>query len=116
MIGFPAMGEYTMMLEDAVFKPTGNSQVVAATSISAQDAMKGDYDGKLVQMQGRLVSKDLTSEDPRLLMSSGGLFYFAVLPRGTEAEQIASWPVGSKVQLTGICSVQVDKYLSTRCV
>src|SRR6202035_5180079 len=42
VVGFPAMGEYAMMLEDAVFKPTGNSQVVAATSISAQDAMKGD--------------------------------------------------------------------------
>jgi PAS domain S-box-containing protein len=114
VIGFPAMGEYSMMLEDVVFRLTGNSQVVAATSISAQDAMKGDYDGKLVQTQGRLVSKDLTSEDPRLLMSSGGLFYFGVLPRGTEAEEIASWPVGSEVQLTGICSVQVDKYLSTQ--
>ncbi len=113
-VGFPAMGEYAVMLEDAVFKPEGPGPVIAAAPVTAQDALKGNYDAKLVQIQGRLVNKDLTSEYPTLVMSSGGMLFLAVLPSGTKAQEVASWRVGSEVQLTGVCSVQVDKYLSAQ--
>ena len=114
VVGFPAMGEYSLMLEDAVFKPDGSGQPIAAASVTVQDAMKGDFDAKLVQIQGRLVNLDLASEYPTLVMSSGGMLFFAPLPSETKAEEIASWPVGSELQLTGVCSVQVDKYLSAQ--
>ena len=114
VVGFPAMGEYTLMLEDAVFKPEGSGPAIAATSVTAQGAMKGDFDANLVQIQGLLVNQDLTSEYPTLVMSSGGMLFLAVLPSGTNAEEIASWRVGSELQLTGVCSVQVDKYLSAQ--
>src|SRR5271157_69630 len=113
-VGFPAMGEYTVMLEDAVFKPEGSGRAIAATSVTAQDAMKGDYDAKLVQIRGRLVNQDLASEYPTLVMSSGGLLFLAVLPSGTRAEEVVSWRVGSELRLTGVCSVQVNKYLSSQ--
>jgi signal transduction histidine kinase/DNA-binding response OmpR family regulator len=111
-VGFPAMGEYTLMLEDAVFKREGPGPAILATPVTAPDAMKGEYDAKLVQIQGRLVNQDLTSENPALVMSSGGMLFLAVLPMGTTAKEMASWQVGSELQLTGVCSVQVDKYLS----
>jgi len=114
VVGFPAMGEYTLMLEDAVFKLQGSGQPVAAASITVQDAMKSDYDAKLVRIDGQLVNQDLTSGDPTLVMSSGGTLFFAVLPRGSQTAEIASWRVGSKLRLTGVCSVQVDKYLSVQ--
>jgi PAS domain S-box-containing protein len=114
VVGFPAMGEYSLMLEDAVFMPKGSGQAIAATSITVRDAMKGDYDAKLIQIQGRLVSQDPTSEYPTLVMSSGGMSFFALLPSGTEAAKVAFWRAGSELQLTGVCSVQVDKYLSAQ--
>jgi PAS domain S-box-containing protein len=114
VVGFPAMGEYTLMLEDAVFKHQGTGQPIAATSVTAQDAMTGDHDAKLVQIDGQLVSKDLTSAYPTLVMSSGGMSFFAVLPSGTGAREIASWGAGSEFQLTGVCTVQVDKSLSAQ--
>src|SRR5579859_299514 len=110
VVGFPAMGEYSMMLEDAVFKPEGSNRAIAASSITAQDAMKGDYDAKLVQIRGRLVSQDLTEGYPTLVMSSGGTSFFALLPSGIQT--LSSWRTGSELLLTGVCSVQVDKYLS----
>ena len=113
MVGFPAMGEYSLMLEDVVFKATGSGRDIACP-ISGQDAMKGDYDAKLIQIKGRLVNQDQTSEYPTLVMSSGGILFFAMLPSGTIPEKMAAWQPGSELQLTGICSVQVDKYLSTQ--
>ncbi|MFZ0964579.1 MAG: PAS domain S-box protein, partial [Terriglobia bacterium] len=117
-VGFPAMGEYAVMLEDAAFKREGSSPALAAAPVTAQDALKGDYDAKLIQIQGRLENLDLnigqTSEHPTLVMSSGGMFFLAVLPSGTKAQEVASGRVGSELQLTGVCSVQVDKYLSAQ--
>jgi len=114
VIGFPAMGEYSLMLEDAVFLPRVRGQAIAATPITAAGAMKGDYDAKLVKIQGHLVNLDLTSENPTLVMSSGGIFFFARLPSRTTPAQIASWRIGSTLQLIGVCSVQVDKYQSAQ--
>jgi signal transduction histidine kinase/CheY-like chemotaxis protein len=114
VVGFPAMGEYSLMLEDVVLRPTGSGRAIAAKPITIQDAMKGDYDAKLIQIKARLVSQDQTSEYPTLVMSSGGMFFFALLPAGTKSERIAAWQTGSELQLTGICSVQVDKYLSAQ--
>jgi PAS domain S-box-containing protein len=114
LAGFPAMGEYTLRLEDALFDLQSSGQAVAATPITERDAMKGDYDAKLVQIDAQLVNQDLTSEYPTLVMSSGGMLFFAVLPTGTQAGEIASWRAGSELRLTGVCSVQVDKYLSAQ--
>jgi diguanylate cyclase (GGDEF)-like protein len=90
VVGFPAMGDYTLMIEDAVFRREGGGQAVAAVFVTAQEAMKGDYDAKFVKIQ----------------------VFLAVLPVGAKTGEIASWRVGSELQLTGVCSVQVDKYLS----
>ncbi len=114
VVGFPAMGEYSLMLEDAFFRAKGSGRAVSPTPITVHDALKGDYDAKLVQIHGRLVSQDLTSEYPTLMMSAGGQVFLALLPAGTKAETIASWRPGSELQLSGICSVQVDKNLSAQ--
>ena len=114
VVGFPALGDYSLMLEDAVFKPEGSGAAIAATSITVQDALKGDYDAKLVQIRGHLVNQDLTTEYPTLVMSSEGMVFLALLPSGTNTESLASWRAGSELQLAGICSVQVDKTLSAQ--
>jgi hypothetical protein len=113
-VGFPAMGESSAMLEDAIFKLQGSAQSTIPTpSITAQDAMTGDYDAKLVQIQGHLVNQDLSSENPTLVMSSGGMLFFAVLPKrnqsrgdtGVLAGQAASWnsPESARWKWISIC-------------
>ncbi len=114
LVGFPAVGEYSVMLEEPVIKPQGVGHGIAAVPITSQDAMKGDDDAKLVKITGKLVNRDITSENPTLLMSSGGMLFFSILPSGTQAAEAAIWRLGSELQLTGICSVQVDKYLSAQ--
>jgi len=114
VVGFPAMGEYSLMLEDAVFRPVNGGPAVAAALVTAQDALKGEHDGQLIRIAGQLVNQDLTSADPTLVMSSAGMDFFAVLPSGTNAEEISSWRPGSELELTGICAMEVDKYLSAQ--
>jgi diguanylate cyclase (GGDEF)-like protein/PAS domain S-box-containing protein len=112
--GFPALGEYAGTLEDAVFKRVGTGQVVDAATVTAQEAMKGDYDARLIRIRGKLVNRDSTAENPTLVLVSQGTFFMAALPSGTKAGELASWPAGSELQLDGVCSVQVDKYQSAQ--
>jgi diguanylate cyclase (GGDEF)-like protein len=112
--GFPAMGEFGSTLEDAVFRRAGSGRPVDASPITAREAMKGDDDARLIQIRGRLVDVDLTSQYPTLMMSSEGTVFQAILPAEVNRAGMASWLAGSELQLTGICSVQVDKYLSAQ--
>jgi len=114
VVGFPAMGEYSLMLEDAVLRPENGGPTVAAALVTAQEALKGEHDGQLIRIAGKLVNQDLTSADPTLVMSSGGMLFFAVLPGGTNVADISAWRPGSELELTGICAMEVDKYLSAQ--
>ncbi len=106
VVGFPVSSGYIPTLEDAIFRPAGSSQPVRAVPITAELAMVGDHDAELVQIQGRVVHTELTAKDPTFVLSSAGILFSAVLPSGST--EVPHWRPDSKLQLTGICSVQID--------
>ena len=106
VVGFPMSSGYAATLEDVIFRPAGAGQPVKPVPITAEQAMKGDQDAKLVQIQGTLVHTDLTSKDQMLVLSSAGAVFSAVVPSGSS--EVLSLTPGSKLRLTGICSVQID--------
>jgi len=55
-----------------------------------------------------LIGNDLASSDLNLMLSSGDTVFAAVLPQGMIAKNINPWIIGSKLRVTGICSIQID--------
>ncbi len=108
VIGFPATGEYTPTLEHAVFRAAGKGRPVAVIPITAAQAVSGNYDARLVRIQGQLISQNRAASDPALMLSSGGFLFPAILPHGVKVDEMPAWKEGSTVTLTGICSVQID--------
>lgn len=112
VVGFPAVGDYTPTMTDATFQPLGRGQPVAARPVTAEQAFGGSYDAALVQIEGRLIGWDHATQDPTLVLSSGNFLFPVVLPAGTEGgssgNPTPAWQDGSKLRVTGICSVQVD--------
>ena len=109
--GFPVVGDYTPTMTDATFKPLGGGQPIAAKPVTAEQAFGGGYDAALVQIEGRLIGWDRATEDPTLVLSSGDFLFSVVLPGvsgGSRANSLLQWRDGSKLLVTGICSVQVD--------
>jgi diguanylate cyclase (GGDEF)-like protein len=104
--GFPVSSGYIPTLEDAIFRPAGADQPVRASPITAEQAMAGDHDAEMVQIRGTLVQSDLTAKDQSLVLSSAGILFSVVLLKGPG--EIPAWTSGSKVQVTGICSIQID--------
>jgi signal transduction histidine kinase/CheY-like chemotaxis protein len=106
VVGFPVAGGYTPTLEDAIFYKSGKGQPVRAVPITIQEALVGEHDSRLVQMQGQLVDQDRAAKDPTLVLSSGAGMFSAVL--ASDSGVMPEWKPGSKLLLTGICSVQID--------
>jgi two-component system cell cycle sensor histidine kinase/response regulator CckA len=81
-------------------------------SISAAQAIQGDLDGKLVQLDAELIGLDSAAAVPTLMLRSGGRVFPAILPPDTPLGAQLRRKEGSIVRITGVCNVQVDS-LST---
>ena len=108
VVGFPAAGDYTPVLEDALFRRIDTGPSPQPIEISAAQALAGGFDTHLVRIKARLLNITTHATDPVLVFQSGRTV-FDVQMRGTDWK--AKFPKlepGSQIQLTGICSVNVD--------
>jgi signal transduction histidine kinase len=103
--GFPIRGDYTPILEDAVFQSAGsegraNPRKVARLS----DALNNDAD--LVELEAQLTEIRASVEECSLRLSDGGESFKAVLyDRPANWQAPSGWQVGSRLRLRGICAV-----------
>ena len=113
LLGFVALGGYRPTLEDAVYRPATRPEVAGKPiSISAEQALSGDYDAELVRLDGVLIGRDLTAGVATLVLSSGHLIYSVTLPPGDKGTQLNAIPVGASLRLTGLCAVKLDNLKS----
>jgi PAS domain S-box-containing protein len=106
--GFPAGGGFTPTMTNATFRLAGAGQPVLPVPVTAAQAMRGDHDSALVQVEGRLIGLDNTAAEPALSIRSGSTLFAAVLPRTMTGDAVPHLSEGSRLRITGICSVQVD--------
>ncbi len=109
VIGFPAISHYKPTLEDVSFRiSAAPPTVVAARSVSATQALAENHDGELVQIEGELLGQDRATGQLTLILRAGNFLIPAILPRDPGPSESASWKDGSRLQITGICNVQVN--------
>jgi len=109
VVGFPAIDLFKPSLEDAVFRPTGRTAPLPPpVTITPDKAVKGDLDGKLVQIDAELIGRDVAASDPTLMLRAGGILFPAILPRDVAFASTPPWKDGSLVRVTGVSNVQVD--------
>lgn len=106
--GFAGTENHAPVITDAVFRDAGSSQVVRPQAATAEKILSGGFGAELVQIDGQLIGYDLTTSDATLLLSSGNTFFPVILPRSLAAGGASAWRIGSKLRITGICSVRID--------
>ena len=107
-LGFPAKGEYSPMLKDAIFRKTGSdSTVPVPQTITVADALKGTYDCRLVRIQAKILDRARLSPDEFLVLQSDGFIFLAYQERRTNGVNFAYLQNGSTVTVTGVCRIEV---------
>ncbi len=109
VVGFPAIDLFKPSLEDAIFRATGSAgSPPPPVTISSDKAVKGDLDGKLIQIDAELIGRDVAASDPTLMVRAGGVLFPAILPKDVALGATLPWKDGSLVRITGVSNVQVD--------
>jgi hypothetical protein len=108
VVGFATAENGVPVLTDASFRSAHSNGYVAAQPITARQALQGKNESDLVQIDAQLIGGDLESANVTLLLTSGQAVFVAVLPMSLGGTSAARWKIGSKVRVTGICSVLMD--------
>lgn len=108
VIGFPSEGDYTPVLKSGSLRPTGKHHQIVPTDITGQMALKGGYDAQLVNISGTVRGQRQHGASYASVVESDDHNTFEADIRGQKGEQ---WlpAVGSRVALTGVCSVKADE-------
>ncbi len=114
--GFPALGDYTPVLEDVVYRKIGTSPPPAPIVLSASEMFKGVADAELVSIRGRLLKQTHSLQQDTFLIAADDRTFVAMLPVDQGPDSLTSLRDGSILEVTGTCFVEVFPDKTPRAV
>jgi PAS domain S-box-containing protein len=127
VIGFPTVGSYAPELQDAILRRTGTGEVPKPMSLSPEEALRGNFaresardnaignqqfhshDAELIQVEGQLTGYSLNPGEQILLLQEGKVVFEAELAGKKIPAVFTSLREGSRLKVTGICTIEVDE-------
>ena len=105
-IGFAAVGHYAPILQDGDFRKIGSGRLPAPVDIDGDVSV---HDAELATIGGLLLDQSQRADDRILAMQSGNVIFSARIARRDVTPGIRSLRNGSRLQLTGVWSVDSDE-------
>ena len=107
VLGFPAKGEYTPELKDAIFRKIGSGPLPKADLINTDEALKGTHDCRLVRIVATVLDRARHSPDQFLVLQApSGVIFHAYMESSYPGVDFAYLQNGSKVAITGVCLIE----------
>jgi signal transduction histidine kinase len=106
-VGFSTGGQLATSLDRAEVRLAPSHARLQPTHLTAAEAMEGQYDSRLVEIDALVMDHLTTSTEQALVLQAGNTNFHAYLD---QALGHLSWPRnGARVRVAGVCSVQVDE-------
>ena len=114
VVGFPSLGDAIHSMQDAIFRLLGRASAPSPKAVTVGQALTGDHEAELVQLEGRLVTRQWAPGHYTLLLdaspdgsgSSRALVFSAILPTANPIAAVEELDDNTRVRLTGICISQ----------
>jgi signal transduction histidine kinase/ActR/RegA family two-component response regulator len=105
--GFAIGGQFAPSIDRAQVRLAPSHARLQPTHLTAADAMEGQYDSRLVEIDALVMDHLTTSTEQTLVLQAGNTSFHAYLD---QALGHLSWPRnGARVRVAGVCSVQVEE-------
>ena len=114
IVGFEAPGALSVILQNPTVRRIGSGTRPVPVRTTARELQQGVLDSELVQVEALLIDCQPGSFDHSLAMQSGRFIFNASLENSKAGKKLLSFRPGSRLQLTGVCSVQVDEFRQPR--
>jgi signal transduction histidine kinase/ActR/RegA family two-component response regulator len=105
IVGFRSPNDFSYNLGDAEIRRVSGGPTPVARRITPQQAMSGNFDHDLVEMDGLLISSQSSAGQTTLMVKSEGRTFMAVLPGLADQLLADRLRDGARVRLTGICVI-----------
>jgi diguanylate cyclase (GGDEF)-like protein len=106
VVGFPEIVGFGPALHGAQLRRLQSGPPSPPVLVTPQDAMRGDFDGQLVRIEGKLIDRLQQPAEQVLAIQSGEMIFNAHLPNTGTPVRLDP---GMRLLLTGICSVEVEQ-------
>jgi hypothetical protein len=106
VVGFPSRGQYTPILEDAVYRKASAGNAPEPDEVEVNQILTGVYDCRLVQLPARVVERVDRGLSQFLILQAGDMTFQAFLPQQGDVSGFAGLLPGSEVVATGICMIE----------
>jgi PAS domain S-box-containing protein len=106
VVGFPAKGIYTPMMEDAIFRKVSTGHVPKPENITVDEALKGTYDCRLVRIEATVLERVRQTREQFLVLQADGIIFNAAIEGKETGTGFSYLQKGSKVAVTGVCLIE----------
>lgn len=113
VLGFPAHGEYSPILKDAVFRKTSAGPPPTPAPVTVEEASNGDYNDDLVQMDALLLNTFRYGGEEILVLQQSNFVFDVQFPDNDQTRKLDLLARGSLLRVSGICEIQLDKWQRT---
>ena len=106
VLGFPAKGEYTPVLQDAVYRKVGSGAPVKPATIGLDEALAGTYDCRLVRITAKLLEHTKRGREQFMVLQKDDFIFQAFLAQEAGSTGFNPAQIGSEIAVTGICLIE----------
>jgi PAS domain S-box-containing protein len=111
VVGFPAQGDYTPSLEDAVYRKIGPGPKPQPDPVDVDEVLKGTHDCRLVRLQARVLDQAEQGGEEALVLDGGDLIFQALLANAGHGDNpFANVANGSIISVTGVCLIDPGEW------
>ncbi len=110
VLGFVGQGDYTPLLQNAMFRKTSSGPPPAPTALDLDEVLKGNHDCRLIQVRAQLLDRTQHGAERTLILQSGSVIFSAYLKQDGGAAAFSGLANGSIVSVTGVCQIDPGEW------
>jgi signal transduction histidine kinase len=109
-VGFVSQGEYTPILQDAIYRKISSGRPVPPLPVTLDEVLKGKHDCRLIQINATLLDRALHGSERYLILQEGDCIFHASLKQSEGADAFAGLQNDSRVSVSGICKIDPGEW------
>ncbi len=110
VLGFVSQGEYTPVLQDAVWRKVSSGMPPEPARVTSDEALNGKHDCRLIQISAKLLDRALHGSEQYLILQNQGFIFHAYLKQTQGQTAFAGLENGSRVSLVGVCRIEPGEW------
>ena len=110
VLGFVSQGDYTPLLQDAVYRKISSGAPLPPARRTTDEALKGDHDCRLIQVSARLIDRTQHGSEQFLILQESNFIFQASLKLTDGHDNFALLQNGSLVAVTGVCRIDPGEW------